>query len=385
MVFISASNELGAFESGASPHYSATVQPSSLGGVAHDRVRSLVDEALPRARPPGPARGSPSPSRLESPDGAPRPLDHLAVHETAKPGEFLYSRFDNPAGVAAEAALGELEGGTRSCSRRARPRRPRPRCRWSGPARPSPWRKAPTTEPPSLRRARSRGDCASSSSTRPARRPRLPTSSGSRRRPIRSSPCRTWKRPPPTPLPCSWTRRRPPPSSSGRSSTARTSSCTARRSTSEATTMRCSARWLRDRAQRTRAAHLPRPDRHRRRARHGLARAARTEDAGGARPPADRERRLLAERLGRIRRSRPSAIPASAGCCPSTSRMPRRREGGDVDTRDRKRHQPRRRRLGARDPLPLGGRPRPPENLIRLSVGPGGPETLWADLEQALA
>ena len=81
------------------------------------------------------------------------------------------------------------------------------------------------------------------------------------------------------------------------------------------------------------AADVPQQHRHRRRAGSCLAHASRPEDTRAARTAADRRPPASSPGgCGRIRRSRPSAIPASAGSSPSTWPMPRRRG------RSRRRH-----------------------------------------------
>ena len=44
---------------------------------------------------------------------SPTPLDRSTIwpYDHGEPGEFYYQRYGHPAGVEAEAALGELEGG----------------------------------------------------------------------------------------------------------------------------------------------------------------------------------------------------------------------------------------------------------------------------------
>ena len=82
----------------------------------------------------------------------------------------------------------------------------------------------------------------------------------------------------------------------------------------------------RDDAAAERAADVPHPHRDRGRAGSRLAPAARAEDPRAPRAAPDRDRRVSwRSGCGRIRRSRPSAIPASAGSSPSTSPTPRRR------------------------------------------------------------
>ena len=56
MVFISASNELGAFESGVAAALVGAVPAVVIGGVADDRRRGRLDAVLPGPAPRRPAR-----------------------------------------------------------------------------------------------------------------------------------------------------------------------------------------------------------------------------------------------------------------------------------------------------------------------------------------
>ena len=106
-------------------------------------------------------------------------------------------------------------------------------------------------------------------------------------------------------------------------------------------------------------ARLPQPHGHRRRARPVLAALALAEDAHGADGAAHGER-------DRDRRAPARAPCGRARALPGLRRPPlvrrRRRRGGtqgrDVAAEDQERHEPRRRRVGAREPHALGGRPR---------------------------
>ena len=60
MVFISASNELGAFESGVAAALIGAVPAVVIGGVADNRVAVGVDPVLPRPAPRRPPRRAPA-------------------------------------------------------------------------------------------------------------------------------------------------------------------------------------------------------------------------------------------------------------------------------------------------------------------------------------
>ena len=98
------------------------------------------------------------------------------------------------------------------------------------------------------------------------------------------------------PLPLSATRRSRRRSASGRSSTAATSSSTRRRRSSPATTTSSRVSPSRDPELRDRL-HDAAARGHRRARRHGLARAARAPDVGGAPQRQEATARVLAERL----------------------------------------------------------------------------------------
>ena len=68
MVFISASNELGAFESGVAAALVGAVPAVIAGGVAHDRDRGRLDALLPGARGRRPARRAAAVLRVAGPD-----------------------------------------------------------------------------------------------------------------------------------------------------------------------------------------------------------------------------------------------------------------------------------------------------------------------------
>ena len=246
------------------------------------------------------------------------PLDRSTIwpYDDAEPGEFFYQRYGSPTVAAAEAALGELEGGTAllfpsgagattalvlallepgqsSRDRAGRLLRDDRHARAPGPL----------------------GPRSTSSSTRPDRRPTAPTSSGSSRPRTRCSRCPTSRPRPRTPRRSSWTPPPRRPSTSGRSSAARTSRCTARRSSSAGTTTCCSARSS---AAATRTpsgcVSVARPAGDRGGARPCLAAPAQPQDAAGPHGAAHRERdRARAPARGARRPSSAFATRASAG------------------------------------------------------------------------
>ena len=110
MVFISASNELGAFESGAVAALVGTVTTVVAGGDRHDRDRARLDAgSSPSLARIGTARG---PAARACRYARAMSVDRSTVwpYEDGEPGEFIYSRYAHPTGVEAERVLGELEG-----------------------------------------------------------------------------------------------------------------------------------------------------------------------------------------------------------------------------------------------------------------------------------
>ena len=68
MVFISASNELGAFESGVAAALVGAVPAVVIGGVAHDRRGRRLDAVLPRSARTSTGSTSCGPPRLRCPE-----------------------------------------------------------------------------------------------------------------------------------------------------------------------------------------------------------------------------------------------------------------------------------------------------------------------------
>ncbi len=132
-VFISASNELGAFESGAVASLVGAVPAVVAGGVVMIGIAAIWTKALPGARAPRPARGSPPSlracvgSHAWSRSTAPTiwPYD-----ERGEPREFYYSRYGSPTVADAEARARRARGRRGSALPvRAAARRRRSSCR----------------------------------------------------------------------------------------------------------------------------------------------------------------------------------------------------------------------------------------------------------------
>jgi hypothetical protein len=274
-VFISASNELGAFESGRGGLADRNGGAVVAGGAVMIGVAASWGRLFPELAHMGRLEELEARAGVGSARGAPRSVDDLALRRAGRVGDFYYQRFGSPTVAAAEAALGELDGGTALLfpsgagattalvlsllepgrHDRARPRRvlrhrrrvrrarvvgsPRRRVRPDGPPPEDVqlvWLEAPTN--PYL----TMPDLAAA-----AAHPAPVVVDATVATPVHLRP---------------W-------------STAPTSSCTARRSTSRATTTRCSARWSAATTPLPRSCGRSAAARHRRRTGSCLAHAAR--------------------------------------------------------------------------------------------------------------
>ena len=103
-VFISASNELGAFESGAVARSSAPCPPSSPGGVAMVGIAALWTQLFPALVAHGPARGSARRSRCRLDAWSPSTARRSGrTTSAASRATFYYSRYGSPTVAEAEA------------------------------------------------------------------------------------------------------------------------------------------------------------------------------------------------------------------------------------------------------------------------------------------
>ena len=87
--------------------------PSRSRRAAPPRAAARATRASPRWTRASSRAPRPSPSREEPTIGVVASLDRSTIwpYEEGEPGEFYYQRYGHPAGVAAERALGELDGG----------------------------------------------------------------------------------------------------------------------------------------------------------------------------------------------------------------------------------------------------------------------------------
>ena len=197
-VFISASNELGAFESGAVASLVGAVPAVVGGGIAIIGIAAIWPKVFPALSRLG---------RLADFAGAWHRLagawhrlscrvDRAWSRSTAstiwpydergEPGDFYYSRYASPTVADAEAGLGELDGGEAVLFPSGSGATTALVLSLLGPATRSRSRRARTSAPASPFRRSPNGACTTSSSTRPVRRPTACSSSGSRRRRTRS-------------------------------------------------------------------------------------------------------------------------------------------------------------------------------------------------------
>ena len=102
MVFISASNELGAFESGAVAALFGAVTTVVAGGIATIGIALASIKLFPVARPAWAELEDlrPEPSRYAR--GMSVDRSSVWPYVDGEPGEFLYSRYAHPTGVEAE-------------------------------------------------------------------------------------------------------------------------------------------------------------------------------------------------------------------------------------------------------------------------------------------
>jgi hypothetical protein len=186
MVFISASNELGAFESGAVAALFGAVTTVVAGGIATIGIALASIKLFPRPRADGEARG---PTARAGSYAREMSVDRRSVwpYVDGDPGEFMYSRYANPTGLEAERKLGELEGGQALLfsSGSAATLALLLALMEPGPDR-CPRRGLLLRHGVMMREELGRWGLRPSSSTRPVRRRTAPTSSGSRRRRTRS-------------------------------------------------------------------------------------------------------------------------------------------------------------------------------------------------------
>ena len=316
-VFISASNELGAFESGAVARLVGTVPAVVAGGVAMIGDRRDVDAALPGARAHGPARGPAAGAGVGSHAWSRSTARRSGrTTSTASRATFYYSRYAQPDRRRGRGARSASSTAARRCSsRRAAGATTalvlsllepgdtialaegcyfgtgvifQALARWG-----LRYVEFDQTGAAAGRRAArlARGAVEPvPDDARPRGRGRAP-GAGRRRLDGRDARC-----------------------TCGRSSTAPTSSLhSATKYLGGPRRRAARRRRLQGRGDGDELRDVPHPYGHRRRARSGLAAAARPEDARGARAAADRDGgRRSPSACARIRRSRRCAIPGSA-------------------------------------------------------------------------